>query len=92
MGDEARNWSNISAKASTSLTTPRQSYSMVEGVFANHRKPRYERMGHKGAIQARVSYPNAPESAATLSRTRTVPNAKGNQDFWAARQYGQRSV
>ncbi|GAA2321927.1 hypothetical protein GCM10010149_88780 [Nonomuraea roseoviolacea subsp. roseoviolacea] len=89
MGDDARNWENISVKASTDLRTPRKGYSMVEGAFANHRAQRFERGGHKGAIQARVSYPNSPEAGATQHNTRTVPSSKGNTDFWAKRNLGQ---
>lgn len=32
-----------------------------------------------------ISYPNAPEHAATGRGMRTVPSSLGNRDFWSAR-------
>jgi len=62
---------------------------MVEGAFANHRTQRLERGGHKGAIQARVCYPNSPESSSTQRNVRTMGNGPGFQYFGEKRKYGQ---
>lgn len=89
MGTEAAtSWENISARASTSLRTPRQGYSMVEAATAGARRQIQERLGHKGAITAQMVHQNSPEASATQRNTYTVPSKAGNRDFWDKRNRG----
>ncbi|MDP9870413.1 MULTISPECIES: hypothetical protein [Streptosporangium] len=90
MGTEAATtWSNVSSRASQGLRTPRQAYSMVNDSLAGSRRNILERLGHKGAVQVRYSYPNSPESAATGRNVYLLPPSTGNRQFWDKRQYGQ---
>lgn len=88
MGQDALAFVNTSARADTSLRTPRKAYSMVEGATAKHRSQKLERMGHKGAITATMCYPNSPEHSATQRNLKIMPNKTGLSDFWSRRQYG----
>ena len=89
MGQDALAFVNTSARADTSLRTPRQAYSMVEAATATHRSQKFERGGHHGAIQATMCYPNSPEHSATQRNLKIMPNKTGLSDFWAKREYGQ---
>ncbi|MEV4575982.1 hypothetical protein AB0K16_22320 [Nonomuraea jabiensis] len=89
MGMDALAFSNTSAKASTSLRTPRKGYSMVEAATAGSRRNIKESLGHKGAIVPKMVYGNSPEAGSTQRNVRTVPNKAGLGDFWAKRGYGQ---
>jgi hypothetical protein len=60
-----------------------------EMATAAHRQGVQERLGFKGAPQASMGYPTAPEAAQTLRNVRIVPSAVGNRDFYLKRQYGQ---
>lgn len=89
MGQDALGFANTSAKADPKLRTQRKPYSMVEAATATHRSQKLERMGHKGAIQATMCYPNSPEHSATQRNLKIMPNKTGLSDFWAKREYGQ---
>lgn len=88
MGQDALAFVNTSAKASTDLRTPRKAYSMVEAATAKHRRTISERLGHKGAVQATMCYPNSPEHSATQRNLNIMPKKSGLSDFWSRRQYG----
>lgn len=60
-----------------------------EPATASHRQGVQERLGFKGAPQAAMSYPNAPEASLTQRNVRIVPSAVGNRDFYLRRMYGQ---
>lgn len=88
MGTEAATtWENVSGRASIGLRTARPGYSMVEAATAGSRRQIQERLGHKGAIQARMVYENSPE-AGGVRNTYTVPSKAGNRDFWDKRNRG----
>jgi len=86
----ARDWRNISGNPLRGEEITRHSgASMVEAAFASYRKPIPERLGHKGAIQARIVYPNVPEASKTGRNVRLLPPRTGLRDFWDKRKYGQ---
>jgi hypothetical protein len=92
MGQDALAFANTSAKASTDLRTPRKAYSMVEAATAKHRNTILERLGHKGAIQATMVYPNSPEHSATQRNLHIMPRKAGLSDFSSRAAYGDGQV
>lgn len=88
----ATDWVNRSAVSARGEMVSRRAYtSMVQDALAIPRRNVHERLGHQGAITARISYPNTEYSGQTLRNTYTVPSRTGLSDFWDTRRYGQRS-
>lgn len=64
--------------------------SVPDAGTATHRTGGLERLGFKGAPQARIVYPNNPVEAGQLFRNvRLMQSSIGNRDFYLKRQYGQ---
>lgn len=61
----------------------------AEPATASHRTGQLERLGFKGAPQATMSYPTAPEAGQTYRNVKLVPSSVGNRDFYDRRKYGQ---
>lgn len=93
MGTEAASVNNVSGAPSANTTLISKKGNAKGGApdasTKANRKGVLERNGFKGAPQATISYPNAPEANATLRNVRLVPSAIGNRDFYLKRQYGQ---